>query len=604
MKRKVAIYARVSTEHEAQINALENQIQYYNNILAQHPEWELVGRYVDEGITGTSVKKRKNFLRMMEDAKNGMFSLILTREVSRFARNTVDTLQETRKLKSYGVEVYFTEDNIRTSDDTDGELRLTLMATLAQNESKKTSVRVKAGQKISFENGVLYGNGNILGYDRVGRELVVNPEQAETVKMIFNMYHDGMGCKQIAYELEKRGRITSTGLTHWQPGTISRLLRNSFYCGKIVYRKQYVPDYLEQKKINNYDEVDKIEIMGKHEPIISEELFNDCQRRLDAKTVNRLRGKHAINPPKSAYARILKCQCGSNFERRKWHKYKDGRIRYGFECYKQKNHGSYRTRLKKGLDTTGCCTTKMFPEWKLKIVAHWLFNDLWKERDKIINRAIEMLNATIKDENVVDYTDEVKELNKKRKKYEEKLSNLVELRVEGDISKEVYEEKKGAFKKQIEYIDSELLKRDVKNSAIVSNVKTQIQLLTDLLEKKYDVISGDIPEDIVETFIDQIVVHNDYFEWRLRTSTEPVLCKVEGNAKDNTIIFLENDSHKVATQYRQRLRIRQNNLIHAIDSIELGNFVITKDYLAKYKETDENMKKVNKWNDIKIKVTI
>lgn len=604
MKRKVAIYARVSTEHEAQINALENQIQYYDNILAQHPEWELVGRYVDEGITGTSVKKRKNFLRMMEDAKNGMFSLILTREVSRFARNTVDTLQETRKLKSYGVEVYFTEDNIRTSDDTDGELRLALMATLAQNESKKTSVRVKAGQKISFENGVLYGNGNILGYDRVGRELVVNPEQAETVKMIFNMYHDGMGCKQIAYELEKRGRVTSTGLTHWQPGTISRLLRNSFYCGKIVYRKQYVPDYLEQKRINNYDEVDKIEITGKHEPIVSEELFNDCQRRLDAKTVNRLRGKHAINPPKSAYARILKCQCGSNFERRKWHKYKDGRIRYGFECYKQKNHGSYRTRLKKGLDTTGCCTTKMFPEWKLKIVAHWLFNDLWKERDKIINRAIEMLNATIKDENVVDYTDEVKELNKKRKKYEEKLSNLVELRVEGDISKEVYEEKKGAFKKQIEYIDSELLKRDVKNSAIVSNVKTQIQLLTDLLEKKYDVISGDIPEDIVETFIDQIVVHDDYFEWRLRTSTEPVLCKVEGNAKDNTIIFLENDSHKVATQYRQRLRIRQNNLIHAIDPIELGNFVITKDYLAKYKETDENMKKVNKWNDIKIKVTI
>lgn len=604
MKRKVAIYARVSTEHEAQINALENQIQYYDNILEQHPEWELVGRYVDEGITGTSVKKRKNFLRMMKDAKNGMFSLILTREVSRFARNTVDTLQETRKLKSYGVEVYFTEDNIRTSDDTDGELRLTLMATLAQNESKKTSVRVKAGQKISFENGVLYGNGNILGYDRVGRELVVNPEQAETVKMIFNMYHDGMGCKQIAYELEKRGRVTSTGLTHWQPGTISRLLRNSFYCGKIVYRKQYVPDYLEQKKINNYDEVDKIEITGKHEPIISEELFNDCQRRLDAKTVNRLRGKHAINPPKSAYARILKCQCGSNFERRKWHKYKDGRIRYGFECYKQKNHGSYRTRLKKGLDTTGCCTTKMFPEWKLKIVAHWLFNDLWKERDKIINRAIEMLNATIKDENVVDYTDEVKELNKKRKKYEEKLSNLVELRVEGDISKEVYEEKKGVFKKQIEYIDSELLKRDVKNSAIVSNVKTQIQLLTDLLEKKYDVISGDIPEDIVETFIDQIVVHDDYFEWRLRTSTEPVLCKVEGNAKDNTIIFLENDSHKVATQYRQLLQIRQNNLIHAIDPIELGNFVITKDYLAKYKETDGNMKKVNKWNDIKIKVTI
>ena len=131
---------------------------------------------------------------------------------------------------------------------------------------------------------------------------------------------------------------------------------------------------------------------------------------------------------------------------------------------------------------------------------------------------------------------------------------------EGDISKEVYEEKKGAFKKQIGYIDSELLKRDVKNSAIVSNVKTQIQLLTDLLGKKYDVISGDIPEDIVETFIDQIVVHDDYFEWRLRTSTELVLCKVEGNEKDNTNIFLENDSHKVAAQYRQLL-LTSNTLI-------------------------------------------
>ena len=162
MGRKVAIYARVSTEHEAQINALGNQIQYYDNILAQHPDWELYDRYIDEGITGTSVKKRKNFMRMLEDAEKGCFDLIITREVSRFARNTVDTLQETRKLKKLGVEVYFTEDNIWTFKDEDGELKLTIMATLAQNESKKISQRVKAGQKITFENGVFYGTGNII----------------------------------------------------------------------------------------------------------------------------------------------------------------------------------------------------------------------------------------------------------------------------------------------------------------------------------------------------------------------------------------------------------------------------------------------------------
>ena len=145
-KRNVAIYARVSTEHEAQLSALDNQVQYYDNIMAMHPDWVLYDRYIDEGITGTSTKKRKQFMRMIEDAHDGCFDLIVTREVSRFARNTVDTLQETRKLRRIGVEVYFTEDNIWTLNDEDGELRLTIMATLAQNESKKTSLRVKAGQ--------------------------------------------------------------------------------------------------------------------------------------------------------------------------------------------------------------------------------------------------------------------------------------------------------------------------------------------------------------------------------------------------------------------------------------------------------------------------
>nr|MBR6100790.1 recombinase family protein [bacterium] len=198
MKRKVAIYARVSTEHEAQLSALENQIQDYNDLLAKHPEWELYDKYIDEGITGTSVKKRKNFMRMLKDAEKGCFDLIITREVSRFARNTVDTLQETRKLKKMGVEVFFKEDNIWTLNDEDGELRLTIMATLAQNESKKTSQRVKAGMKISYENGVVYGTGNILGYDRVGKEMIINKEQAETVKMIFELYLKGYGSKKIA----------------------------------------------------------------------------------------------------------------------------------------------------------------------------------------------------------------------------------------------------------------------------------------------------------------------------------------------------------------------------------------------------------------------
>lgn len=145
---------------------------------------------------------------MMQDAENKKFDLVITREVSRFARNTVDTLQQTRILKTYGVEVWFTEDNIWTLNDEDGELRLSIMATLAQNESKKISQRVKAGQMISFKNGVLYGNGNILGYDRVGSNLIVNKEQADTVRRIFDLYTNGYGVRKIQDIMEQEGLNT------------------------------------------------------------------------------------------------------------------------------------------------------------------------------------------------------------------------------------------------------------------------------------------------------------------------------------------------------------------------------------------------------------
>lgn len=197
-------------------------------MLQRHPDWELVDRYIDEGITGTSIHKRESFMRMLQDAKEKKFDLIITREVSRFVRNTVDTLQQTRTLKTYGVEVWFTEDNIWTMNDEDGELRLSIMATLAQNESKKISQRVKAGQMISFKNGVLYGNGNILGYDRVGDKLIVNKKQADTVKRIFELYLAGNGVRKIQDIMEQEGRKTATGLTRWQSGNINRVLRNPF----------------------------------------------------------------------------------------------------------------------------------------------------------------------------------------------------------------------------------------------------------------------------------------------------------------------------------------------------------------------------------------
>ena len=244
--RNVVIYARVSTEHEAQINALENQLDWYKPILEMNKHWHVVDWYVDKGITGTSAAKRPQFMQMMEDAKKKRFDLIITREVSRFARNTVDTLQYTRMLKEHKVEVLFINDGIRTFDG-DGELRLSLMATLAQDESRKTSVRVKAGMQTSMNNGVFYGTGNILGYRRKQSidennkkkvEFLIDPEQAKTVRLIYDMYLDGCGLQKIMYELEHRGMLTATGKTKWHCTVISNVLKNTFYCGIITYHKR------------------------------------------------------------------------------------------------------------------------------------------------------------------------------------------------------------------------------------------------------------------------------------------------------------------------------------------------------------------------------
>ena len=350
MKRKVAIYARVSTEHEAQLSALDNQVQYYDDILKKNPDWILYDRYIDEGITGTSTKKRKNFMRMMEDAKAGRFDLIVTREVSRFARNTVDTLQETRKLKNIGVEVYFIEDNIWTFNDEDGELKLTIMATLAQNESKKTSQRVKAGQMISFKNGVFYGTGNILGYDKVGKDMIINEEQAEIVKFIYSEFLNGKGSTTIKYELEQKGYKTPTGLTRWSSSYVTRILRNPFYSGTIVYRKSYIPDYLEQKAKINYGEVEKIVVEGKHEPLVTKEDFEKAQKILNEHSVRVKAGKRkSVGVPRTIWSKKLLCQCGSTFNRNVYHKNKD-ETTYCYVCYRKKNQGSIQVRKKKGLD--------------------------------------------------------------------------------------------------------------------------------------------------------------------------------------------------------------------------------------------------------------
>lgn len=555
-KRVVAIYARVSTEHEAQISALGNQIQYYDDLFEKHPEWELYDRYIDEGITGTSVKKRKNFMRMMQDASKNKFDLIVTREVSRFARNTVDTLQQTRILRREGVEVYFTEDNIWTMNDEDGELRLTIMATLAQNESKKTSVRVKAGQMISFKNGVLYGNGNILGYDRIGKEYVVNELQARTVRRIFDLYLDGNGVRKIQFVLEKEGHLTATGLTKWQPGNISKILRNPFYCGTIVYRKQFVPDFLEQKKINNFGEVDKVIVEGRHTPIVTKEQFEKVQQILSSKSESvHNKGCRGKKISKDVWCRKMKCECGSSYNRVTWHKSSEG-PQYAYQCYSQIRTGTFKTRERKGLSTEGICVTKMVPRWKLEVMADIIFQKFWNDREGVLAIANEMLDNCYENEHDNEVLDRKRDLEDKMELWNRKYNNLLDMRMAGEIEKDRYDEKREQILKEQQHLKKQLEIIGGETGLSDDIYMDKVEILKYGLEQNFNFSTRHIPEEVIDAFIKEIIVCQDGFIWKLNlTPDDELKMQVDGRTDNYTVTQTELSSD-MTQQHRQLSRIR------------------------------------------------
>ena len=554
-KRVVAIYARVSTEHEAQISALGNQIQYYDDLFEKHPEWELYDRYIDEGITGTSVKKRKNFMRMMQDASKNKFDLIVTREVSRFARNTVDTLQQTRILRREGVEVYFTEDNIWTMNDEDGELRLTIMATLAQNESKKTSVRVKAGHMISFKNGVLYGNGNILGYDRIGKEYVVNELQARTVRRIFDLYLDGNGVRKIQFALEKEGHLTATGLTKWQPGNISRILRNSFYCGTIVYRKQFVPDFLEQKKINNFGEVDKVIVEGRHTPIVTKEQFEKVQQILSSKSESvHNKGCRGKKISKDVWCRKMKCECGSSYNRVTWHKSSEG-PQYAYQCYSQIRTGTFKTRERKGLSTEGICVTKMVPRWKLEVMADIIFQKFWNDREGVLAIANEMLDNCYENEHDNEVLDRKRDLEDKMELWNRKYNNLLDMRMAGEIEKDRYDEKREQILKEQQHLKKQLEIIGGETGLSDDIYMDKVEILKYGLEQNFNFSTRHIPEEVIDAFIKEIIVCQDGFIWKLNlTPDDELKMQVDGRTNNYTVTQTELSSDM--TQQHRQLSLR------------------------------------------------
>lgn len=313
-RRKVAAYARVSTDMEEQTSSYEAQIDYYTTYIRSRSDWQFAGMYSDEGISGTSMKRREGFQTMITDALNGKIDLILTKSVSRFARNTVDSLTTVRKLKDAGVEVYFQKENIYTFD-AKGELLITIMSSLAQEESRSISENVTWGHRKRFQDGkIMVPYKSLLGYKK-GEDgsLVIDETQAPTVRLIYQLFLDGMAISEIKSELAARRILTPRGKEVWSTSTVRSILSNEKYKGDALLQKTFTTDFLTKKMKVNEGEVPQYYVSGNHEPIIAPRIWDQVQYELTTRHANTSSAKVGL------FSTRLKCaQCKAWYGRKTW----------------------------------------------------------------------------------------------------------------------------------------------------------------------------------------------------------------------------------------------------------------------------------------------
>ena len=327
---RVAAYCRVSTTLEQQETSYEAQVSYYTEKIKSNPNWKLAGIYADDGKSATNTKKRDDFNAMIEDCMVGKIDMVITKSVSRFARNTVDSLQNIRKLKEKNVAVFFEKEGVNTLDGT-GELLITILSSQAQEESRNLSENTRWGLVRRFENGIVSVNHNkFLGYTKdKNNELVIVPEEAELVRRIFRLYLEGSSIVQITKILESEGITTVTGLNKWCPGTINKMLSNEKYMGDVLQQKTYTIDFLTKKRVLNKGIVPQYYIEDDHEAIIPKELYYQVQEEkarrasLHKPSVARKEKKEKSKySSKFALTDIMVCkECGQPYRRQIWSKY-------------------------------------------------------------------------------------------------------------------------------------------------------------------------------------------------------------------------------------------------------------------------------------------
>ena len=494
-KKKVAAYCRVSTDNEDQANSFESQQRYFRQYIERNPDWELYAIFADEGISGTNTKKRKEFNRMIECAKNGDFDLIITKEISRFARNTLDSIFYTRDLKKHGVGVIFMNDNINTLDG-DAELRLAIMSSIAQEESRKTSERVKWGQKRQMEQGVVFGR-SMLGYDVKDGKMTINEEGAKIIRLIFHKFVDeGKGTHVIARELREEG-IEPMRVKEWQNTVILRVIRNEKYCGDLVQKKTYTPDFLSHEKKYNRGQEEFVIIKDHHEPIISRELFDKANRILDAKSLSQEgKAKHSNRYP---FSGKIKCgRCGASYVAR-YKTRKDGSRYKAWRCYEAANHG--RPHIDKAGNQVGCSGESIRNEDAIYLL-YLVCRELKINRQKVVDNLTKTIDAVMR----IDLTGtSTSALSEKIEEAKKKRTGLIDLYTSGDIDKTEFTALRAKYDEDIEKLKSTMEGIEQQQAMILK----QQELMADIKNAIDELINGIQYEDEYYTQILDKMVIND-----------------------------------------------------------------------------------------------
>lgn len=445
----VTYYARVSTDRDEQLNSLENQILYFENYIKSITNWTFIPGYIDEGISGTSTKRRTSFLKMIRDAKNNKFNLILTKEISRFSRNTLDSIKYSQELLSLGIGIYFLNDNICTFDG-DSELRLTIMASIAQDEIRKLSERIRFGYQRSVEKGVVPGNNNFYGYRKNKGKLEIVEEEASLIRLIFKEYAKAqMGTTKLGHYLFSKYNIVSKTNKPLAGNVIGRIIRNPKYKGYFCAHKETTLDYHSKKRIKLKKEdwiIYKDNLTCP--PIVSEDLWDRCNHILDENTTRHKTKKRTD----MRYALSGKIKCyndGATYIKGSYKNKKTGIIKKYWGCSNYRKYGKSKIN--------GCNSPVLHYEELLNIFKMIVRTFLKEEKD-LFSDIYTLIKRQEKD------LKEDEELNKRIERLQEMNLELINMRAKKEIDSNEFLERKKRYKEEITNLQN--IKRKEKDNVL------------------------------------------------------------------------------------------------------------------------------------------